>query len=587
MTISSMKMNVTERSPLARTRRETRKAQGVHYTPTILSDFVATQIVTAFQLEPHEGVIEVMDPATGDGELLLSLLSELTTAGFKHIKVSGFETDTTALVTTKTRLQQRFPNAVLDLSADSFLHFVSHNCPSRDGDLFKPPLPKYVDLIFANPPYVRTQVMGARQAQILAEQFDLSGRVDLYYPFVIGMARILKPGGVAGVIVSNRFMTTKSGAGLRRAICEEFDVLHVWDLGDTRLFEAAVLPAVLLLRKKRHEQDRAEAKFTSIYSVSHGTADNLTTNITEALDREGVVENGPNGQRFLVRQGNLDHGHTLDGVWRIGTSESSRWLETVKRHSWGNFGDIGKIRVGIKTTCDKVFIRSDWDEFPVSERPELLRPLTTHHVARAFRALDNTGTKVLYPHQLVEGQRKAVDLEEFPRSAKYLKMHRRELENRTYVVESGRKWYEIWVPQDPAAWGYPKLVFRDIVDKPVFWMDLTDSVVNGDCYWLGCRDPKKIDLLWLALAVGNSTFIEAFYDHCFHNKLYAGRRRFMTQYVEKFPLPDPDGDLSKAAIGVAKQIYAEIASPNVSSLQRKLDQMIWKAFGLPVEKVSR
>jgi len=166
-------------------------------------------------------------------------------------------------------------------------------------------------------------------------------------------------------------------------------------------------------------------------------------------------------------------------------------------------------------------------------------------------------------------------------------MHRRQLEKRTYVVESGRKWYEIWVPQDPAAWGYPKLVFRDIVDKPVFWIDSTDSDVNGDCYWLGCRDPKKIDLLWLALAVGNSTFIEAFYDHCFHNKLYAGRRRFMTQYVEKFPLPDPNGEMGKAAVGLAKQIYAGIASSDVSSLQGELDQIIWRAFGLPLEKVSR
>jgi len=44
---------------------------------------------------------------------------------------------------------------------------------------------------------------------------------------------------------------------------------------------------------------------------------------------------------------------------------------------------------------------------------------------------------------------------------------------------SGREWYEIWVPQDPAAWDQPKLVFRDISEEPMFWIDHDGAVVNG------------------------------------------------------------------------------------------------------------
>ena len=75
----------------------------------------------------------------------------------------------------------------------------------------------------------------------------------------------------------------------------------------------------------------------------------------------------------------------------------------------------------------------------------------------------------------------AVDLSLYPRSAAYLESHRGTLEGRTYVTESGRKWFEIWVPQDPSAWDRPKLVFRDITHSPTFWVDLAGSVVNGDC----------------------------------------------------------------------------------------------------------
>lgn len=99
--------------------------------------------------------------------------------------------------------------------------------------------------------------MGAQKSREISEAFDLDGRVDLYFAFLEGIADVLVPGGVAGVIVSNRFMTTKSGAVVRARLLERFDVLHVWDMGDTKLFEAAVLPAVLLLRKKRRAPPRS------------------------------------------------------------------------------------------------------------------------------------------------------------------------------------------------------------------------------------------------------------------------------------------------------------------------------------------
>src|SRR5256885_12094823 len=51
-------------------------------------------------------------------------------------------------------------------------------------------------------------------------------------------------------------------------------------------------------------------------------------------------------------------------------------------------------------------------------------------------------------------------------SSDLLERHREALEARRYVVEAGRQWYELWVPQDPAAWEAPKLVFRDISEHP-------------------------------------------------------------------------------------------------------------------------
>ena len=555
------------------------KAGGATYTPKNLSDFVADQIRRAARIPTGKHSVRVLDPATGDGELLLSLLEQIDRPDIGVIEVHGFETDVRALNVATARIRQRFPRVALHLAHGDFLEFVLDQVHPHDlGGLFEADASPTYDLIIANPPYVRTQIMGALQAQRLSIQFGLGGRVDLYHAFIVGMAHVLKLGGVAGIIVSNRFMTTKSGGAVRRAIREHFDVQHVWDLGDTKLFDAAVLPAVLLVQK-HGGQERTSAGFTSIYASTNEPTQRAT-DVVAALSCDGAIEI-EDGRRFTVTKGTLDISASAEAVWRVASVASDGWLATVEANTWGRFGDIGKVRVGVKTCADKVFIRHDWDDMPATARPELLRPLTTHHRARRFRAGSADKTRhILYPHESVNGQRRAVDLAAYPRARAYLEQHRSVLEGRSYVIQGGRQWYEIWVPQDPSSWDAPKLVFRDISEQPTFWLDLEGSIVNGDCYWLASEKPENTHLLWLAAAVANSSFIEAFYDSSFNNKLYAGRRRYITQYVERFPLPDPALQRSHRIVDLAKESYEVVGSRNAEKLAAQLDQLVWEAFGV-------
>ncbi len=558
------------------------KAGGATFTPDNLAGFVAREIATTLPVGKGRA-IRVLDPAVGEGALLLSLLEELHGRGVHNVEVHGFDTNPESLSVAENAIRARFPAISVFFRANDFLEFAGQfaNAPLfLDRVLTE----EKFDAIIANPPYVRTQIMGAAHAQSLASHFGLSGRVDLYHAFILGMIEVLLENGVAGVIVSNRFMTTKSGSAVRRVLREAVNLKHVWDLGDTKIFDAAVLPAVLLLTKGERSE-KANPRFTSIYETD-GQAFCRARDVIEAL-----AESGPvcveDGRRFEVIHGSLDLSTAVDDVWRVATDKADAWLRTVERHTWRTFGGAGSIRVGIKTCADKVFIRSDWDSMPERERPELLRPLTTHHMGRRFRAdVTKAGRKVLYPHLSSRGQREAADLSRYSRAAAYLEKHRSTLEGRSYVVDAGRRWYEIWVPQDPEAWELPKLVFRDICETPTFWIDLDGSVVNGDCYWLTLNPRMEIDVLWLALAVANSSFIEAFYDHRFHNKLYAGRRRFITQYVEAFPLPDPTRAESKTMIDLAKEIFDLTPSPATKALETRLDGLVWQVFGARQSKKS-
>lgn len=544
-----------------------RKASGAHYTPKLFAKFVAEHLGRAF----GTGTPHVLDPAAGDGELLSAILREFN----GNARATGFDTDKWAIATAKLRIEAEFPQTRLELHCEDFLSVALNH---RDGGLFAPK--EKFDIVISNPPYVRTQVLGATRAQELARQFNLDGRVDLYFAFIEGIAEVLRPGGIAGVIVSNRFMTTRAGAAVRKRIVERFEILHVWDLGDTRLFEAAVLPAVLLLRKRDEGQEQdIVSSFSSIYTAE-ATAPAKATTIFDALKMSGLVR--VNEVVFKVVHGTLDYGHESGAVWRLATEASDQWLETVLAHTCCTFGQIGKIRVGVKTTADKVFVRKDWKVIPESERPEVLRPLITHHVARRFRSFP-ADRKIAYTHEDRNGKRHPISLDSYPRTARYFEAHREALEGREYVMASGRQWFEIWVPQQPSLWSSPKLVFPDISEKPTFWMSLENEVIQGDCYWIPAETPEQLELLWLAVAVANSRFIEEFYDHACRNKLYAGRRRFMTQYVERFPIPDPKTDLAKKIVEKAKEIFELTPSVAAERLADELEDLVQEAFGVSKE----
>jgi type I restriction-modification system DNA methylase subunit len=558
---------------------DSRKATGAHYTPSGLADFVAEKIIDSCTDSLKN--LRVLDPAAGDGSLLEALLARLPGAQ----KAFGYDTDPVAVSRAMDRLGSRFPSAQLEIAVQDFTALCS---PIREGDLFNIEKPALFDLVIANPPYVRTQVMGASRSQDLAGAYGLTGRVDLYFSFLICIARVLKPGGIAGVIVSNRFMTTRAGAEVRKRLLEDFDILHVWDLGDTRLFEAAVLPAVLIMRRKAKDGIKAVAKFSSIYSVAGrmmSESCRAAASVFDALREEGSFEIG--GQIFHVKHGTLDHTPDEAGVWRIATDAGDEWLATVQRHTACTFAELGKIRVGVKTTADKVFIRDDWHTMPPEQRPELLRPLITHQNARRYRANGEARkAQILYTHETRDGKRQVVELAAYPKASAYLESHRRQLELRRYVIEAGRNWFEIWVPQNPQAWKAPKLVFPDISEKPTFWIDLDGSVVNGDCYWIATTNGKHAELLWLAMAVGNSSFIEEYYDHLFNNKLYAGRRRFMTQYVERFPLPRADSEEARELMSLTKEIYRLTGKADTKALETRSDALVRRAFGLHNEEVA-
>ncbi|MFD4433295.1 Eco57I restriction-modification methylase domain-containing protein [Nocardia sp. NPDC058497] len=575
-----------------------RKRNGRHYTPPALARFLARR---ALLHAPRAGELRVLDPACGDGELLLAVQREV--APDVTVRLTGYDLDRRAVGEAAARAAAE--GIEIDCRAGDFLAVSAR---IADGSF---------DLVISNPPYVRTQQLGGSTAQLLSKQFGLRGRIDLTHPFVAIAPRLLAADGVLGLLCANRFLTTRAGANLRRILTSELHPAELYDLGDTKLFAAAVLPAITVATRAPTECD---CRYVSVYEEP-GAEPDCATDLFDALAGDSACLVGDGGRVFAVevgvlstaahpddrsgvdlpksdrpsaagtsgRSGGPDRARAVrparsgDTAWRMSRPALDSWLSTIADSTWRTFGDTARIRVGIKTTADRVFISDRWDQMDPTPEPELLRQLITHHDLQPWRIGRDRGTRVLYPYDLMQPRRTPIDLAEFPGAAQYLRSHEQVLSGRRYVLDGGRKWFEIWVPQRPHLWGAPKLVFPDISERPRFALDRSGAVVNGDCYWISLTDlgtgEQATDLAYLLMGVANSALGLRFYDAVCGNRLYSGRRRWITQYVARLPLPDPAGPASAEIVGRVRAVLED----GVPVAEASIDEAVAAAFGVPAQ----
>ncbi|MBF6330345.1 Eco57I restriction-modification methylase domain-containing protein [Nocardia transvalensis] len=560
-----------------------RKRHGRHYTPQRLARFLAERLFEHVMPPGDTGELRILDPACGDGELLVAA-RQVAARRFPEarLRLVGYDLDGEAV----RAAAARDDGVGIEWRVGEFLGAAA---TLADGEF---------DAIITNPPYVRTQQLGAATARLLSRRFGLQGRIDLTHPFVASVPRLLRPGGVLGLLCANRFLTTKAGANLRALLRSQLTPVELYDLGDTRLFEAAVLPAVTIAVRG---EPAMQCTYVSAYEtegVEPCCDTNLFTILTEPRDcvirHDGrciAIEVGTLATESIAPQQNpaasrlvsatadftvADHrGADSTVPWRMSRPGTDAWLRRVSEGTWRTFGELARIRVGIKTTADRVFISDRWEEREPRPETELLFDLLTHHDMAPWRVARERATRVLYPYDVARPRRTPVDLSQFPGTAAYLAEHKDTLAARDYLTASGREWFEIWVPQRPHLWRQPKVVFPDISVRPRFALDRSGAIVNGDCYWISLPDIGDDTLAYVLMGVANSTLGLRFYDAVCGNRLYAGRRRWITQYVARLPVPDPR---TPAAAALADWVRALVEGGDPDPII--LDERVAAAFEL-------
>lgn len=543
-----------------------RKQNGEVFTPADLANFLASRMAAYIN---YNKTLKVCDPACGDGALLYAISNKLS-AHHQNISITGYDKDCEYLRNAKELIISSYPNIESSFELKDFIESPAENSLFTSFVKF--------DAIIGNPPYVRTQALGNEKAQIIAKQYGLSGKVDLYFPFLINMTECLNEGGILGVITSNRYLTTKSGESIRKYLLEHYDVLEIIDLGDTKLFDAAVLPAIFIGRKNESAKKNTGGKFYKIYENLTGEPPVMSKqNIYDVLNSEesGCYQVGKSSYMYSV--GTFIMPITNTAIWHMNTNQEQRWVDTIKANTCFYVGDRFGVKVGVKSCADEVFLEPSY--YTASDRPEevFFRDMISQENISPWIISDKL-SKVIYPHFDDNGEKSVLKLDEYPKAASFFAKHEMRLKSRSYLMKSNRLWYEYWVPQNATLWKYPKLIFPDISAEPRFAIDKSGAIVNGNCYWIYASNEEDLNLLYLIAGVANSNLMIKYHDLCFNNKLYNGRRRYLSQYIEKYPVPDPNTIYAHKIIDIVKRLHSHVEDSEYNYLLSALNENVNLAF---------
>ncbi|MDO8140500.1 MAG: N-6 DNA methylase [Candidatus Brocadiales bacterium] len=600
-----------------------RKLLGTHYTPDSVVDYIVNRTLRPYLESPDLFTnIRILDPACGSGLFLLKAYDILadcwkktfgsfTSKDAQHLienHLFGIDVDEEAVLATRKHLIQKASLA----DAISF----SQNIVVGDALCLRPfynqmqfgkqPLLKTsfgkkfsehsFDCILGNPPYVRIQNTPLEKRERYISAYTTAvGRFDISSLFFELSDYLLKENGRLGFIVSNKILSTSGAKKLRNFLLTHFAIEEIVDLSDTKLFDAAVLPLIFLAARSKERFNHIA--YSSIME-SHRKTDTVqhTTNLLKLLKDSGIPSETDacvNGRVFKVRRFFATLPSKRVNVWTFHNERENALLSKLRCNSAYTIGDLcEKISVGLKTTADSVFIKPMTESFIKQHGIEknLVFPLIESHNVNRWSCSWNSQTDlyVLYPHIEQNGKVIPVDLDKYPRAKNYLEKHRPQLEKRSYIKDSQRQWYEIWVHQSPEDFRQRKIITPDIASHNRFALDNNGFFVNGTCYYLILKDKSDIHY-YSILGLLNSKVIEYFHKTTIGNSLYAKRFRYWTSYISVYPVAKRLFDSTRLVTQLVMNVSRLLNNPNVKEcidIENENDNLCYQLFDFTKSEIQ-
>ncbi|RLD07091.1 MAG: hypothetical protein DRI32_01505, partial [Chloroflexi bacterium] len=365
------------------------------------------------------------------------------------------------------------------------------------------------DIVLANPPYVRQELLGDYKKQLKPVYPEVyTGTADLYVYFYGRAQQLLKKDGVACFISSNKWLRAGYGEKLRQHLLDKQAFRRVVDFGELPVFDtAATFPAIFLWQKK--------------------TRGNTETHYAVVKDLQTCYEEGV--REHVERIGEfLPASQFGTKKPRLVNRKSAQLRERMEASGipLGEYAQ-GQIRYGIKTGFNKAFIVDRRTRDYLLEKDpksaEILKPLLKGDDIRHYE-IHNRERFLIWTYI-------GVPIEKYPAVFAHLKKHEKSLRKRQ---DQGKHWWELRACAYYDIFDKPKIVYPDIGKKQRFYIDENKYFIEATAFIIPTND-------WFLAGILNSSIVLEYiktFASILGDENKGGRIRFKTLYLENVPVPD-------------------------------------------------
>lgn len=334
------------------------------------------------------------------------------------------------------------------------------------------------DIVLANPPYVRMELIKEMKPQLQRLYPDFyTGRADLFTYFFPRAMELLKEGGQLVFICSSTWTKTAAAEKLRRYLRDSATVLRFLDFGDLQIFEnVTTYPAVILMEKTAPPPGH-QVRATQVKTI-------LASELEDELRAPDI----------LVPQAELE-----DAGWRFEDRRIARLRQKIKDAGVLLKQYCGSPLYGIKTGLNEAFVidQRTRDALVAADpkSAEILKPFLEGKDLKPWRA-QWRGLWLIYTHH-------GIDMKSYPAVLEYLRSFKKRLEQR--ATAHLHPWYELQQPQFEytKAMEKPKIMYPDITVIPKFIYDDQGFYFGNTTYFLPGADRYIQGLLSSQLVCGN------------------------------------------------------------------------------------
>jgi len=232
-------------------------------------------------------------------------------------------------------------------------------------------LPPYFDVVIANPPYIRQELLGEKEKLKIKELIEreykekvligsTSGKADhriildkqsdiFVYFFVHGIS-FLKNGGYLGFISSNKWLEVGYGKPFQKFLLNNTKICYIVEFDRAIFPDAEVNTAVTILEKERNDQRRNEntVKFVRVKQrMDLKTQVKLIQETEESLEDDSIRIN-------VVKQGDLE-----PGKWNVYLRAPPVYQKLLNNPKMKPLSELAEVFRGPVTGYNDYFIISE------------------------------------------------------------------------------------------------------------------------------------------------------------------------------------------------------------------------------------